>query len=185
MYSSRLTMAHSALLRSRRLRVKMTFKQSMRASGGGGSCIDGASPVGRNLAEGAAKRRNHWASREEVRAWFGSKPLFQPWVPHAIDCYVGFGTVEEADGVRLACPPAVEAAIFSQSFTMDLPAAVRRVEGPVVFARAAKGYMPAEVFHEICALAPQGRVVEIDADHLAPMEDPEVVVALVRSVLEG
>jgi pimeloyl-ACP methyl ester carboxylesterase len=138
---------------------------------------------GNVLSEGALKRRNHWASREEARSWFEGKSLFADWEPHAIDLYVAEGLAEVEGGFALKCPPAVESAIFSQAFASDVRRAVVEVETPTVYARAGRGYFPPELFREAADAAPNGRESVIDSGHLAPMEDPERVVALVRETL--
>ena len=147
---------------------------------------NGASgPVGRGntLSEAALKRRAHWPSREEARAWFAGKTLFQKWEAHALDLYVTEGLRDDADGVALKCPPKVESAIFSRSFETDVGAALAAVETPTLFARAGQGYFPEEAFRAAAGRMPEGALVTLDAGHLAPMEASARVARLVREVL--
>ena len=138
---------------------------------------------GNQLSEGARKRRAHWDSRDEARRWFGEKSLFQDWEPHAIDLYVAEALAESAEGVVLKCPPEVESAIFAQTFASDLHVAVAAVELPTCLARAGRGYFPPKVFRETAERMLRGEAVEMDAGHLAPMEEPTRVADLVREKL--
>jgi pimeloyl-ACP methyl ester carboxylesterase len=145
--------------------------------------IDGSTQRGGSFAEAARKRRAQWSSREEARSWFGEKPLFADWQPHAIDVYVAEGLEPGEGGFTLKCPPAVEAAIFSQTFASVVREAIEQVDTPTVFARAGRGYFSPVLFSEAAAAMRRGRETVIDSGHLAPMEDPERVAALVRETL--
>ncbi len=62
---------------------------------------------------GALRRRVVWPSREAMIDSYGSRPPLDRLAPEALAAYVAWGAVDRSDGqVELACPPAVEAAIF-------------------------------------------------------------------------
>jgi pimeloyl-ACP methyl ester carboxylesterase len=135
-----------------------------------------AERVGR-LIEGARKRRDEWPSRAEARAHFAERSLFARWLPPAIDLYVAHALREHPDGrVTLKCPGEVEAAIFAASGGLDVAALARRVACPTAFLWARHGDFPRRVYEELVAAMPRGRIVDVAAGHLVPMERPDLVV---------
>ena len=132
---------------------------------------------GSQMVKSARKRRSHWESRAEARAWWAEKPLFAPWIPSALDAYVAEGLRDAAEGgVVLKCTPEVEAEVFGVSFESDIWSAVEQVRVPTLLLRAARGDFPPEIFHALVARMPDARLSELDAGHLVPMERPELVV---------
>ncbi|HVT76243.1 MAG TPA: alpha/beta hydrolase [Acidimicrobiales bacterium] len=70
-------------------------------------------PNGNRLSDGARRRRAVFASREEARANYASKPPLMWLDPRCLDGYVACGFVDEPDGsVRLACDPENEARTY-------------------------------------------------------------------------
>jgi len=66
------------------------------------------------LAVGALRRKPVWPSRDAMIHSYGSRPPMNGLAPEALAAYIRWGTVDRPDGqVELACPPAVEAAIFA------------------------------------------------------------------------
>ncbi len=129
------------------------------------------------LVEGAQKRRSLWPSREEARAHFSARSLFQPWLPAALELYLEYGLRERADGqLELKCPGDVEAAIFGASGALDVAALVRRVTVPTTVLWATRGDFPRVVYERVFAAMPSARIVDAEAGHLIPMEAPELVV---------
>ena len=143
-------------------------------------------PRANHMVEGARKRRAHWESRAEARAWFEERSLFENWLPGALDAYVAEGLCEDAErGVRLKCPPDVEAAVFGASFDSDAWGAASRVGVPTRVVRALHGDFPSEVFQALVERMSDARLEEVEAGHLVPMERPELVVeAILRSYAE-
>ena len=71
--------------------------------------VDEAHP----LAAIALRRKLVWPSRDAMIHSYGSRPPMNRLAPEALAAYVAWGTIDRRDGqVELACPPAVEAAIF-------------------------------------------------------------------------
>jgi pimeloyl-ACP methyl ester carboxylesterase len=65
------------------------------------------------MVAGALRRKAVWPSRDAMCHSYGSRPPMNRLAPEALAAYVAYGTVDRPDGqVELACPPAVEAAIF-------------------------------------------------------------------------
>lgn len=74
---------------------------------------DRSSDQAHPLAVGALRRKTVWPSRDAMIHSYGSRPPMNRLAPEALAAYVTWGTLDRADGqVELACPPAVEAAIF-------------------------------------------------------------------------
>jgi pimeloyl-ACP methyl ester carboxylesterase len=65
----------------------------------------------------AARRRNAWATKEEMFERFAGRPPFDAWDPAVLHDYVDYGLLPapDGDGFVLACPPAVEAATYAGS----------------------------------------------------------------------
>lgn len=130
------------------------------------------------LVDGARRRRSVWESRAAARAHFAGRSLFRHWLPAALDLYVEHGLRERADGqVELACPGAVEGAIFAESGGLDVEDLARRAAGvPATVLWARRGDFPRAVYERVFAAMPCARIVDADAGHLIPMERPELVV---------
>ena len=66
------------------------------------------------MAAAALRRKVVWPSREAMIHSYGTRPPLDQLAPEALAAYIDWGTVDRFDGqVQLACPPPVEAAIFS------------------------------------------------------------------------
>src|SRR5207248_6306460 len=66
------------------------------------------------MAAAALRRKVVWPSREAMIQSYGSRPPMDRLAPEALAAYVEWGTHDRSDGqVDLACPPAIEAAIFA------------------------------------------------------------------------
>lgn len=130
------------------------------------------------LVEGARRRRAVWASRAEARAHFARRSLFRRWLPAALDAYVEHGLRERPDGqVELACPGAVEAAVFAAAHGFDVRELAQRAASvPATVLWARYGDFPRPLFERLFAALPHARLVDAEAGHLVPMERPELVV---------
>ena len=130
------------------------------------------------LAEGARRRRNVWPSRQEARSHFAGKPLFESWTAQALDLYVTEGLRDREEGqVELKCPGEVEALVFESSASIDLFARVPAVTVPTLFLWARKGNFPRTFYEELCEKMSQAQILDCDAGHLLPMEEPAWVAA--------
>ena len=134
----------------------------------------------------ARKRRAHWPSREEARAWFEERDFFHHWDPRALDLYVlGALRAGAEGGVALKCDPEVEAAIFAGGELLDTHAVARAVTVPTLIQWAARGNFPLELYHAIATDMSQGHVETVEAGHLVPMERPELVAQAVLRFAAG
>ena len=98
--------------------------------------------------------------------------------PRVLDLYLQEGLADAADGgVALKCPGAVEAAIFSGDGLGEEWEAASRLDPPALILWAQRGDFPRAAYEALAARMRAGRVENIDAGHLVPMECPEEVAA--------
>lgn len=85
-----------------------------------------------------SRRRARFESPDALRAQLEGRGGFAAWLPEVLDDYCRWGLVpaNDGDGLVLACPPLVEAAIYTGSAGTDIFDEVRRVECPVTILRA-------------------------------------------------
>jgi pimeloyl-ACP methyl ester carboxylesterase len=135
----------------------------------------------KKMVERAAKRRSTWPSRAAARAHFAERSLFEHWLPAALDLYVEYGLHDTAAGeVELACPGAVEAAVFGNGATVDVEALARAARVPAIVLWAERGDFSLDVYRRVFGAMERAEIRPVDAGHLIPMERPELVVEAVR-----
>jgi len=142
------------------------------------------------LVEATRRRRATFASRPEAYGNFASKPPLESLDPAALRAYVdcGFadedaqGGGEEGGGIRLRCPPEVEAAIYRQGLVHDGFSRLHGVTCPVTVARGARSSaLEMTVVDAQVAALPRGRAETFAGlGHFGPMEDPAAVAARIR-----
>jgi pimeloyl-ACP methyl ester carboxylesterase len=131
------------------------------------------------------RRRNHYQSREEMFERFRRRAPFVSWQPEILRDYCEFGLVPEGDGFVLACPPEVEADIYSHSTEPDanLYREIPGVAQPVVILRGgslarlgAFELSASPTAPDLASKFAQGRDVHLkERTHFIPMEWPEGV----------
>jgi pimeloyl-ACP methyl ester carboxylesterase len=136
-----------------------------------------------------ARRRNRWASPREMFDRFRARPPFATWQPEALQDYCDYALLPDGDSFVLACPPAVEAAIYCLCNTPEcnLYAGIPSLRQPVTVLRAGAGVSAATGVLDLSAspTAPDlatrfahGRDVFLPhRNHYIPMEAPELVAA--------
>ena len=129
-----------------------------------------------DLVEKAQRRRADWPTREEARAWWLERPLFDAWLADAVDLYALDGLRDRDDGsVELKCSPLVEAAVFQTGWTVDVAALAAGMTTPTLWLWASGGNFPRETYERLAASMTKARVETMDAGHLVLMEAPDVV----------
>ena len=126
------------------------------------------------LVSGARRRRDGWASREEVAASYQNKPLFQRFDPESFQDYLTHGLVDApGGGVRLAIPAAWEARVF-ETIPVDVWPRLRAVPVPalVMRGRDTRTLTP-EGLARVRRTVPGVRTEELPGTHLFPLEHPE------------
>ncbi len=142
-------------------------------------------------AQFVAKRRNRWNSPQEMFDRFQDRPPFSAWDRAVLRDYCDYGLLPDGDGFVLACPPAVEAAIYENS-----PAPASNIYGeiatiriPVLVARAGK-QLDAVNFMSSSPTAPdlassfsRGTDLNLtDCSHFIPMETPALTAKLIADI---
>lgn len=86
----------------------------------------------------ATRRRNEWSSPEEMFERFSGRAPFGPWEPAVLRDYCTFGLIPapSGEGYVLACPPAIEAAVYAGNAESDPYPAIAAIEVPVRVLRA-------------------------------------------------
>jgi pimeloyl-ACP methyl ester carboxylesterase len=145
------------------------------------------------LSEGARKRRPVWESREEMVESYRRKDAFSAWRPEVLRLYAEHGTrrLEGGDGVsgpfELKCWPEVEAQVFENSASLDTWEVAAQIAVPtlVLVGETTNQYLRM-MASGLAQRVPGARLETIEgAGHLAPMERPEAVAAMVREWLEA
>ncbi|MEO7145380.1 MAG: alpha/beta hydrolase [Bryobacteraceae bacterium] len=138
-----------------------------------------------------ARRRNRWASAEEMFERFENRPPFASWDRAVLRDYCGYGLLPAADGdgFELACPPAVEASIYANSTAgdADIGEEIARIEIPVRVVRSARPVTPnaldmgaSPTPRGLAARFRLGKDAHVDAyGHLFPMEAPGLVAEMI------
>ena len=129
------------------------------------------------------KRKSVWASRQQAHDAWRSKPLFAPWQDDAFDLYIAEGLGEREDGqVELKCNPEVEAHIFATTGSLGVMEYAPKVQVPVTLVHARDGYFPEVFFRALAKVFPHGEFLQMAGGHMLPMECPEDVIALLKSL---
>lgn len=140
------------------------------------------------LIAGALRRRDHFPSREDAYDNFAAKPPLGSLDPAALRAYVDCGFREtEGEGVRLRCPPAVEAAIYRAGLLHDGFARLPQVACPVTVGRGASSRaVEVEVAQAQVAAMPHAVLARFEGmGHFGPLEQPGVVGKAVMAAFVG
>jgi pimeloyl-ACP methyl ester carboxylesterase len=135
------------------------------------------------LAVKALRRTNHWTDRDEAMAYLLSRSLFQHWDEEMLNLYLNHGMTEaENGGLRLACSPQREAALFMGGRQFDPWPLLPGIACPVLLVEGEKSDTASFVdFGRISSLIPGCKRLRVkDAGHLVPMEKPREVTRLIR-----
>lgn len=138
------------------------------------------------------RRRNLWASPDEMFERFKARPPFANWQPEILRDYCDFGVLPRDGEFVLACPPEVEASIYlnSREPGANIHAEIAQIPHPVVVMRAGKERQPGVFDLAASPTAPdlasrfaRGReVVLAEASHYIAMEEPAMVADEIRQL---
>lgn len=138
------------------------------------------------LAAKSIKRRNSWSDLDEAREYLQARPLFSRWDPEMLEIYLRFGMVPgETGGLRLACSPRREAALFMGSVHEDPWPSIPAITTPTLVIEGGESDNRAFIdLKRAAALFPRGeyRCVE-GAGHLIPMEKPREIAQIIKEYL--
>jgi len=127
----------------------------------------------RPLINGALKRREQFASREEAYENFSSKPPLESLDAKVLRSYVDCGFAPDRAGVRLKCRPFVEAAIYRAGLAHDGFSRLGEVRCPVTIAHGGRSLaLEPEVARAQADALPDATLVRLDnLGHFGPLED--------------
>jgi pimeloyl-ACP methyl ester carboxylesterase len=138
------------------------------------------------------RRRNNWASPDEMFERFKARPPFARWRPEILRDYCNFGVLPRDGEFVLACPPAVEASIYlnSKEPGSNIYAEVAQLPHPVVVMRAGRERQPgifdlaaSPTAADLASRFARGREVLLpEASHYIAMEEPEMVADEIRKL---
>ena len=141
------------------------------------------------------RRRNLWASPDEMFERFKARSPFAGWRPEILRDYCNFGVLPHDGKFVLACAPAVEASIYqtSREAASNIYVDVAALRQIVVVMRACRERQPGKFDLAASPTAPDlasrfanGREVLLPgASHFIPMEAPERVADEIRQVLRA
>lgn len=142
-----------------------------------------------------AKRRNAWASVQEMIEAFANRPPYAHWRRAVLEDYCRYGLLPAADGQGfvLACPPAIEASIYTGSAGANILALVGKVNVPVAVLRAKPrepgprdraDFSASPTWEKLAGLIPSGLDVPLyHLSHFIPMEQPDLVARYIRDYM--
>jgi lipase len=141
-----------------------------------------------------SKRRNRWASAQEMFDRFRDRPPFANWNRAVLRDYCDYGLLPDGDSFVLACPPSIEASVYENS---PAPASniypeIETIKIPVHVVRAGKLPEPGDVMGRSPTAPDLASSFQHGADlclpehsHFIPMEAPALVSKLItHSVTE-
>lgn len=138
------------------------------------------------------KRRNQWASAQEMFERFENRPPFDSWDRQVLRDYSEHALRADGDGYILACPPAVEASIYEGSTAVEsnIYPELATVQIPVQVVRAVRYMDSAEVMRtsitapDLAASFARGTDTCLaEYSHFMPMEAPALAAKLIHDTL--
>ena len=142
-------------------------------------------------AHPVARRKAHFRSWEEFHSRLRNRLPFTLWRPEVLRDYCRHGVLPGPDGgVALACPPAVESAIYMGSGGTDIYSEVRALPHEVLVIRAPpRDAVPARMdfsrsptWDQLAASFPCGRdLYRPDLTHFIPMQEPDFVARAINA----
>ena len=136
--------------------------------------------------EPVSRRRNVWASPEEMEEAFRRRVPYDTWDAAVLRDYCRYGLVKDegTEHFRLACPPECEAAIYGNTGGHTVYAQLPRVTVPVRILRA-RGRRPEDRLHDfrpsptwpalVTHLPKAEEIHLVELDHFFPMSAPWLV----------
>jgi pimeloyl-ACP methyl ester carboxylesterase len=139
--------------------------------------------VDRVTPAGATRdRRSSWQSRDEARAHFRSRKLFEGFTPQCLDDYVNHGLVEEAGRFRLKIDPAIEYQIY-RTIPHDMMRHLSGLRVPAAFIGGADSDVVRRV--RLAGMRPKFTLRKVPGGHLFPFEHPREAATSIVQALEA
>jgi lipase len=138
-----------------------------------------------------AKRRNQWASAQEMFERFEHRPPFDSWDRQTLRDYCDHALQAQGDEYVLACPPAIEASIYANSTATEsnIYAEISSITMPVHVVRSGRA-RDALIMNEsptapdLAASFLRGTDTCLEEySHFFPMESPELAAKLIADTV--
>ena len=146
-----------------------------------------------DLPHPVVKRRNVWSSPAEMYDSFASREPFLRWERQVLRDYCEFGLLRNGEGQYvLACPPSIEANVYTDSGNVGIFDLMPNVTQPVTVIRAHRSTSPREqmdfsnspTWPDLASRFVNGQDIHLpDLTHFIPMERPDLVVDYIRAML--
>ena len=145
--------------------------------------MDGGPGGGNVMAEGAARRRAVFPSRDAAYDNYAGKPPLNELSPACLRAYVDHGFADVPDGtVTLKCTPEAEAACFRGAEPGDAWYALADIDVPATVAKGGLDAPGPGMFGEAVARRLRADLVVLDnLAHFGPLADPDTVAESVFS----
>lgn len=143
-----------------------------------------------------AKRRNEWSGPEEMIERFRERKPFDRWTERALHDYCAHALTDadKEDVRQLLCDPLHEVQVYIRHNGPAIAAAMKKVEAPTTIVRAVEpkademmfDFSKSPTWPELAQSYAHARdIYRDDLTHFIPMEDPDLVVGLIREALAG
>ena len=137
--------------------------------------------VDRVTPAGATRdRRSTWATREEAKAHFRSRRLFEHFTEECLDDYVRHGLVESDGRLRLRIDPLIEYQIY-RTIPHDMMRHLPGLRVPAAFIGGADSDVVRRI--RLAGMRPKFTLRKVPGGHLFPFEHPrEAATSLARAL---
>jgi len=142
----------------------------------------------------ASKRRNSWASADELYETYKTRSPFDLWDPQVLRDYCDYGLMKSADNTHytLACPPNIEATLYNCAGGKDIYKLLPTITVPVHIIRArarqktdtAMDFRPSPTWSKLGKAIPLSTDRRIKLTHFFPMEKPSFVANEIGQILD-
>ncbi|KAJ8655284.1 hypothetical protein O0I10_008972 [Lichtheimia ornata] len=140
------------------------------------------------LSAAILKRRDTWESREACFQSLSSRAYWRKFLPEVLENYVNYGLYDAPDGtVKLKCPKEEEALMYDCG-TYGSVASLHSLRGmvvPVHVIHASRStFASKEIIQQVKASSsPLVTNTVVEASHLVPGEDPDILVPEIVSLV--
>ena len=141
-----------------------------------------------------AKRRNQWQSPDEMFESFKERHPFSLWQPKVLLDYCEYGLLKVEEGYQLACPPSIEAAVYTGTPYAEITHLFSRILQPTVVMRAKQrtetsarlDFSNSPTWQLLASQLQNGRDMHLqELSHFIPMERPDLVAMEISACLDA
>ncbi len=136
-------------------------------------------------SEKARRRRAAWNSYEDLRCYLRTKERYASWRAEILDLFARFGTEQDANGkIGLLCRPEIEAEMYLDRQFLDPWAYFPKItcHTLLVYSDKKRSEIMADP-EEVAKAIGSARIVRQLGGHFLPYEEPQALLAGVKSFL--